>query len=271
VKCKVLLVGEGVSDIGDLAIEPPYRKGREGFLQPLLRSMVGDRAELEFEGRKLLHLPKEPRRRHRAGKLQAENASRALAFASALDMNALVLSCDTDKTLGTRAKRVERQRRLRELRESVKDGFAFTREDDKDAGAIQTAIAIPCRMIEAWALGDRESLAVLLSKSARDLNYGDPEELWGGEDDPDSDHPKCVWQRVTDGGIDFAEIGAAATPSALAKACPDSFPPFAEDVERALDECPVTGDERPPRTKAVVARRRGGPAKVVRRRRSARR
>jgi len=240
VKCKVLLIGEGPTDIGDLAIEPAHRDGRErrdGFLQPLLRTMVGGEVELELDGRKLMHLPKAPLTKHRAGKLQAENASRALALASVLGANALVLSFDTDKTPGTRAKRVERQRRLRELRASAEQGFEHTRANDADAAAIQTVLAIPCRMIEAWALGDREALANLLDISPRELDYREPEDLWGDEEDPASDHPKCVWRRVTEDRIDFSEIGAAVAPPTLAKRCPDSFPPFAEDVDRALRRC----------------------------------
>lgn len=247
-KCKVFLVGEGPSDIGDLAKEPTYREGREGFLQPLLRSIAGDGVELEFEGRKLVHLPKRPRGRPRAGELQAENASRALAFASARDMNALVFSCDTDKSSGTRASRVERQRRLRSLRESVEEGFEHTRADDADAANIQTAIAIPCRMMEAWALGDRAALAELLEVPSAALDYRDPEDLWGDEHAEGSDHPKQVWERVTGGEIEFSDIGAAAAPAALAHTCPDSFPPFAEDVERALARC--QGDAKRPRKTA---------------------
>jgi hypothetical protein len=244
VTCKVLLVGEGPCDIGDLAREPAYREEREGFLQPLLRSMIGDQAELDFEGRKLVHLPRHPRGKTRAGKLQAENACRALALASALDANALVLAFDTDKTSGTRAKRVERQRRLRELRESAERGFAHARELDEDAASIQAAIAVPCRMIEAWALGDREALARLLGVSGHHLEYDAPEDLWGDEQDPDSGHPKCVWRRVTEGRIELAEIGAEAAPSALARSCPDSVPPFADDVDRALSQCSRGGSPR---------------------------
>lgn len=252
-KCKILLVGEGPCDIGDLAVEPTYRKGREGFLQPLLRGMAGDQIELELDGRKLVHLPKEPRAKRRAGDLQAENASRALALASALGASALVFSCDTDKTSGIRAKRLERQRRLRELRESAEDGFAHTRALDADAAAIHTAIAIPCRMIEAWALGDREALADLLDVPSRELDYAPPEELWGDEHDPGSDHPKRVWERVTAGRIAFSEIAEATTPATLEKSCPDSFPPFARDVDRALQQCTVRrrspGHTRPRRSK----------------------
>lgn len=243
-KCKILLVGEGTSDIGDLAIEPSHREHRErreGFLQPLLRTMVDAEVELEFDGRKLVHLPKNPLTKRRAGKLQAENASRALALASALEAQALVLSFDADKTQGTRAKRVERQRRLRELRASAELGFEHTRATDADAAAIQTAIAIPCRMIEAWALGDREALASLLDVSPRELDYGKPEDLWGDEEAPDSDHPKCVWRRVAEERIGFSEIGAEVAPPTLAKTCPDSFPPFAADVARALSHCSKRG------------------------------
>jgi hypothetical protein len=252
-KCKVLLVGEGPSDIGDLAVQPAYREGREGFLQPLLRSMAGEDVELEFEGRKLVHLPKEPRTMRRAGEFQAENARRALALASALEASALVLAFDADKTPGARAKRLERRKRLRELRASAEDGFAHTRAHDADAPAIQTAIAIPCRMIEAWALGDREALASLLDVPAHALDYDAPEELWGDEHDPASDHPKRVWRRVTEERVDFSEIGAAASPSTLERTCPDSFPPFAKDVDHALRGC----SERS-RPEAGTGRRRRG-------------
>lgn len=240
-RCKVLLVGEGPCDIGDLAKEHTYRKGREGFLQPLLRTMASGELELEFEGRKLMHLPKHPLGKPRAGKLQAANASRALALASDLDASALVLAFDADKTPGAWAKRIERQRRLRELRKSAEAGFEHTRASDADAAAIPTVLAIPCRMIEAWALGDREALASLLEVSDEDLEYGEPEALWGDEEDPDSDHPKCVWRRVTGERLEFDEIGAKVAPSTLAKTCPDSFPPFAEDVDRALRRCKATG------------------------------
>jgi DNA repair ATPase RecN len=118
--------------------------------------------------------------------------------------------------------------------------------------AIHTAIAIPCRMIESWALGDREALAGLLSVQAAELDYAEPEDLWGDEDDPESAHPKCVWRRVTEERIEFAEIGEAVAPAALAKTCPDSFPPFAEDVDRALRACRRRG----PTTKPARARRR---------------
>jgi hypothetical protein len=253
VSCKVLLVGEGPCDIGDLAKEPSFRKGKEGFLQPLLRTMAGDEIEIEFQGRKLTHLPKKPLGKPRAGKLQAENASQALALAAALGANALVLSFDTDKTSGAPAKRVERQRRLRELRKSAEHGFGHARAGDPDVAAIPTAIAIPCRMIEAWALGDREALAGLLEISPGDLEpYREPEDLWGDDEDRDSSHPKCVWKRVTSDRVEFAEIGAAVAPTALAKACPDSFPPFADDVDRALRACRRRGST----TKPARARRR---------------
>jgi hypothetical protein len=244
VKCQVFLVGEGPDDIGDLALQTSYRTGREGFLQPLLRTMVDGRVELEFEGRKLLRLPKEPLGKRSAGELQAKKASDALALAAAQGMNALVLAFDVDKEPGDRATRVERRKRLRDLRESAERGFSHVGGRDPIAAAIPTVIAAPCRMVEAWALADREALAALLGLPASRLDYDDPEELWGDEKNPGSDHPKRVWRRYVQNHVGFAEIGAVADPEVLAEECPDSFPPFAGDVEGALSQC--LGEERWP-------------------------
>lgn len=244
-RCRVFLVGEGPDDIGDLALQPSYRTDREGFFQPLLRTMVGRRVELEFDGRKLLRLPREPLGRRSVGELQAKNAGDALAMAVAQGMNALVLTFDVDKEPGGRATRVERRRRLRELRESAEHGFAQACEHDPHAAMIPTVIAAPCRMLEAWALADRAALAELLGLPAGSLDYDQPEELWGDEKDPGSDHPKRVWRRVARDRVELAEIGAAADPETLAEECPDSFPPFAADVESALYQC-LGGERRLP-------------------------
>jgi hypothetical protein len=258
VKCKVLLVGEGASDIGDIARRHSEGREPEGFLQPLLRKMVGGQVELELEGRRIAYLPRDPRKKSRAGRLQAENAARALALASVFGMNALVLAFDVDKTPGETPTRVEGRRRLRDLRASAERGFAQVREDDPAAADIYTALAVPLRMIEAWALGDRAALAALLGVAPKELRYGTPEGLWGDEADEDADHPKRIWRRLTkECPIEFAEIGAAADPEALREACPDSFAPFAADVEAALLRCLASRGTParpwPPRRKGKLA------------------
>ncbi len=148
--CRVFLVGEGPTDIGDLADFPGYREGDEGFLQPILRQMVAGRADLSFfDGRKLTAL-KRLTRREPPHHLQTRKAAQALALASVLGADALVFSCDVDKAHGA-AKAVERRRRLSELRKSIEAGFAHVRATDPEAARVVTAAAVPARMIEAWA------------------------------------------------------------------------------------------------------------------------
>jgi hypothetical protein len=234
--CRVFLVGEGPTDIGDLVELPGYRDGREGFLQPILRQMVAGGVDLEFfDGRKLTEL-KRRARREPPHHLQTRKAAQALALASVLGADALVFACDVDKAHGA-AKAVERRRRLRKIRESIEAGFAHARETDPEAARVLTAAAVPARMIEAWALADREALADLLDIDLATLDYRPPEELWGDEADPTSNHPKCVWRRTTEDQITHAEIGERAQPHVLERACPESFVPFARDVESALAQC----------------------------------
>lgn len=231
--CRVFLVGEGPTDIGDLVELPGYRDGREGFLQPILRQMVAGRVELDFfDGRKLIRL--ERTRREPPHHLQTRKAAQALALASVLGADALVFSCDVDKAHGA-ARTVERRRRLREIRDSIEAGFAHARATDPEAAHVVTAAAVPARMIEAWALADREALAELLDVDPATLDYRPPEELWGDEED--GSHPKCVWRRITDDRITHAEIGERARPRVLERACPESFSPFARDVASALERC----------------------------------
>jgi len=237
--CRVFLVGEGPTDIGDLVELPSYRHGREGFLQPILRQMVAGRVELDFfDGRKLTEL-KQRTRRDPPHHLQTRKAAQALALATVLGADALVFACDVDKAHGA-ARPVERRRRLREIRDSIEDGFAHARATDPDAARVLTAAAVPARMIEAWALADREMLADLLDETAVTFDYRPPEDLWGDEDNPDSNHPKCVWRRITADRITHSEIGERARPRVLERTCPESFAPFARDVESALKRCRST-------------------------------
>lgn len=61
--CRVFLVGEGPSDIGDLANPPSYRDEddrREGYLQPIVRKLVGPIEVMFFDGRRLVALTPPP-------------------------------------------------------------------------------------------------------------------------------------------------------------------------------------------------------------------
>jgi hypothetical protein len=99
-QCKVFLVGEGPSDIGDLAYLSQYRDRQEGFLQPLLRTLAGLETALAFDGRKMATLPRDPVRG--TGRLRATKAAQALALAQQSGAAVLVFTRDLDREQGKR-------------------------------------------------------------------------------------------------------------------------------------------------------------------------
>lgn len=242
--CRVFMVGEGPSDIGDLADHPSYRdeeNRRDGYLQPVIRKLTGSLEVSFYDGRRLVSLAHTTEKRQPAHWMHRRKAAQALALATLLGADALVFSCDVDKAHGP-ASDSERRKRLRAIRQSIEDGFEHVRRSDPQSARVATAIAVPSRMIEAWALGDREALARLLDLDASELVYGKPEELWGKEHAPNSNHPKAVWRRLTDGKITHAEIAEASDPEILRETCPESFNAFADDIDAAIDNCPTAGD-----------------------------
>jgi hypothetical protein len=96
-------------------------------------------------------------------------------------------------------------------------------------------------MVEAWALADAEAIAQALDASRTPaLPPGSPEEYWGDEQDPNSNHPKCVLARTV--GEDppgdlFAQIAAHVRLDVLRTRCPESFAPFLTEAHQALDRC----------------------------------
>ena len=206
---KSFLVGEGPSDIGDLSDAPPYRHEREGFDQPLHRTMVG--AKCEFEGQKITAIGKA----QVPGKVSAAKKKAAIALALAEEDGAdlLVYAVDADNDFDRRRSALEKQ---------------FS------AASTPVAIAVAKETIEAWALADVEALKAV-NPAAR-VPKRRPEDMWGDRGNPKSGHPKQVLASVlgvTPSREHFATIGAAARPKVLTARCPISFVPFAASVAAA--------------------------------------
>jgi len=235
-QCRVFLVGEGPDDIGDLAEHPAYRKGREGFLQPILRGLVAGRVELGFDGAKITHLPARPIRN--PGKGHARKAAQALALAHVENADALVFVKDVDRTAGSAASAIERRKRIDETRRQIVAGFEAARSRAPVGKDIAAIAATPCRMIEAWALADWDAVCAAAGAEHPDeAKPPKPEDLWGNEDDPASDHPKRVLERALGRRAtrdDFAEIAGGTRVNEISARCPDSFRTFAREVEHAL-------------------------------------
>lgn len=226
---RVLVVAEGPSEIGDLdelAVPVRGRRRREGYIPTMLRKLFP--GHLEIEAQRVTKIGRYESKPRLAG--EGDRAAQAVLVAEAKECAVLVFVRDVDKEHGARRSSVERRRKLRAMHEQVEAGFKAT-------GSTVIAVkATPCRMIEAWALGDRKALERLGVKLERlgDVPH-EVEEAWGQERDPSSNHPKCLLRRVLERdptAIDFEDIARETDPSTLAKRCPDSFAPFLDEVRK---------------------------------------
>jgi hypothetical protein len=251
--CRVFLSGEGATDVGDLCL-PEYhrmahaagkrpRPPREGFYQPLLRRLAGEGFDLVFEGCAIRTLGKEILEPKDA---LSRKARGALALAATNECSILVFATDTDRHSGRPRSQLEAARQHDTKRRAIEAGFAAAVMADPDLAGILRVVAIPCRMMESWALADRAALATVIGRKAT-LPGGSPEHYWGNEDDPASNHPKRVLQRAFGEDVDagfYVEIAEAASIAALERACPLSFRPFSDQVAAIKRQCEIARSVR---------------------------
>jgi hypothetical protein len=225
---KIFLVGEGRHDIGDLAAAPPYRGNKPGFLQPIVEKIIGSR--VTFAGQKVSLLGKKPVRGIR--EILEKKAAVAAQLADLAESDLLVFVADLDRGSGTRQREaaVDIERRSEEIRRGC---------EAQTAGCLECVPGIPCRTIEAWALGDPAAVVSLIGpgKPVRLPDGKSPEELWGKPRDPASGHPKMVLRRIlgrTGGQEDLGRIAECADLRTMRKACPLSFEPSAAELEASI-------------------------------------
>ena len=231
---KVLVVAEGSSEFGDLdylagGARVKGSRPREGYVPPMLRKLLG--VAVQVDAQKVSTLGRFEKTRRLPG--DGDRAAKALALAATQGYRLLVFVKDVDKQGGAKKSAIERRKKQREMHEEIARGF----EAVADADHVTRVKATPCRMIEAWALGDIEAIVAVGGKGARPAEVpARPEELWGPEEDATSQHPKCVLRRALGrdlGKEDFEEIAVEAEPTTLRRTCPESFAPFAEEMAKA--------------------------------------
>ena len=225
----VFLAGEGPSELGELAREAQWRSDppREGYLQPMLRKLLG--TPVAFDGQKITLLGRFEAKKKLKG--HADRAAKALALASTVEgCRVLVFAHDVDKASGQKRSAAERRKRVREIHEEIEAGFAMV----NGAKHVLRVKATPLRMLEAWALGDGGAVKAVAGKEGdAEAVPKYPEETWGAEEDRASGHPKCLLRRALGrdpGPADFAAISTHADVETLRKTCPESFAPFAEEA-----------------------------------------
>lgn len=241
-ECLVYLVGEGPDDIGDLATPGGGERRFEGFMQPVLRRLAGERLRLRFIGRRTTRLVTGKRRaiKERSTGL-AKKAADALRLAEYEGARALVFVADVDREGGSKKTDRERQRRREKVASDIRSGFDKARRATPALGSVVTIAATPVRTIEAWALGDAAAIREVAGGDfgARRLTER-PEELWGGRSEPASNHPKHVLHRVLGREPSRGDLAAIAELADLARlrgSCPESFEPFAAAVSQAVLDC----------------------------------
>jgi len=229
---KVLIVAEGPSEIGELdALAGGPRRGAgrcEGFVPPMLRKLLG--VDLEIDAQRVSAIGRFKKRPRLPG--HGDRAAQALVLAATQGYGLLVFVKDVDRYSGTKRSAHERRKKQREMHQQIEQGFNAV----AGAGHVERVKATPCRMIEAWALGDADAVVAVAGERAVRAEVPDsPEDLWGDERDPRSKHPKCVLRRALGADADrllFEQLAVEANPDTLRRSCPDSFALFVDEVAR---------------------------------------
>lgn len=243
---KVLLIAEGPSEFG--CLDNPYRSasGDEGYFPPMLRKVL-DRP-LAIDAQSVMRIGRFDQKAKLKG--HADRAASALLIASQYDYELLVFVKDVDRAGGEKKSAHERKRKLQKMHLEIEDGFTAVH----DATHVTRVKATPCRMIEAWALGDSNAIAKVRDKRAPKIDVPTrPEELWGDDRDPRSSHPKRVLARALGHeptAHDFENLARESDPSSVHKACPESFGPFLDELTLAAASLtPAPASSRPKRSR----------------------
>jgi len=222
----ITLVSEGPTDVGDLA-DPmaDWEATQVGFLQNVLRGSVPQHDLQFFDGRAVAFDLDEVTNVSSA--LEAK-AKRAGALAAYRDRShAVVYVVDADNDLNPTL------HRLNPIERGLRSGI----ETVPDVHPIPIG-AIAHKTIEAWVLADEVAVIEVAGDRLTGPIPPAPESLWGTPHDPNSNHPKQVLRRLFGGQLsrsDYAFVGAAATPVAIAGKCPTGFGPLHTQIVAA---CP---------------------------------
>jgi hypothetical protein len=101
---------------------------------------------------------------------------------------------------------------------------------------------VPLRMIESWLLSDETSFIKCFGKPPSNPPLpAKPKLIWGEKDNPDSNYPKNLMNRVLkqyedreSGREIFKDIAEVMQIETLRKKCPISFETFYSDIRKEL-------------------------------------
>lgn len=222
---RALIVGEGRHDVGLPHPETGgSNEGALGWAHGMFKHLLGPGETLEADNvsfKRIPSLPKPTRKYQPLPKGSGHAALKAKIYADLhaddFDVFIFVTDADTDEAAGWREKCRE-----------VEEGLSKVDSD------LPHVIAVPKSTSESWLLADAAAWAGAgLDDAGRKLP-SQPEECLGKPSDPQSGHPKMVFERLSEearllngsGTENRQEIAALSDPLVIARKCPLSFRAF---------------------------------------------
>ncbi|MBX9707602.1 MAG: hypothetical protein K2X61_06685 [Caulobacteraceae bacterium] len=197
-------------------------------MQELVDHVAG--RSLDLEGKLRRDLALLPRESRRFKPLPTGHGAKALAsalLAQSVGADVSIFMADSDSNDPARTA---------EVRAEIQAGFAAA----SDAGLTVKGVAcVAMSTSESWLLADANSW-LKVTGFQPDLPRH-PELIWGARNDPAGDHPKQYFRRTTEAsGVPDSldtrnQLAAAASVKMIAKICPYSFEPFANDLAAEVE------------------------------------
>lgn len=227
---KVLLCGEGAHEVGRLTWSNKKREWevQPGWMQPLVQKLAPE--PLEYETRLRNELTLLPRVAANFRPLPAGHGKKALAaalIAKSLGADVVVFMADADSNDPADWAVVHGQ---------IAEGFQAATGAGLEANGVA---CVPMATSECWLLSDGAAWQTV-SGSTPELPKH-PEKLWGGRGDPQGNHPKHAFRRISDQvGISDspesrASLASESGVAAIEQCCPHSFGKFVAEMAAAFE------------------------------------
>ena len=216
----VLVCGEGKQDVGCFD-EHRQETRREGWLQPIMRKMLGGETKFMVVARQQLVVQRRSRSKYKP--LPSGHGAKALlsklkAMQEGCDLVVFMADADTNKA-----------KEWKEKREQIKAGF-------RHVEGVRDLPCVPMSASESWLLSDPAAWATVGLADPKMLPKK-PEGIWGTRSDPNGNHPHWCFRRacINAGAEDSLDVRVTIAKesdlNAVKKACPLSFGTFASDLE----------------------------------------
>ncbi|HNX28739.1 MAG TPA: DUF4276 family protein [Syntrophomonadaceae bacterium] len=230
---KVLLCGEGPTDCGKQKFGST--EWEEGPVQPIIMKLVNGDIEFAYTTKEEVKGKKIQRRT--GAKVTGHGAKSyklCMIAEERKDIDNIICYVDADREHGSRKSKRESKKRLQEIYSQISNGF----QQFSAARSHNSIPMVPLKMIESWLLADDQAFAQCFESSpANPVLPGQPELIWGDENNPSSNHPKNYLKRVLEqynqeaNRDTFKSIAEEIDIDALRERCPLSFEIFYQDIK----------------------------------------